>query len=178
MPIEQLDKREKFWIAYYNSTVPNGYNVMDSSSTAGENNGQAILTDEDIIFIRQCYKNKVYRSGAELWRAHYQHLSQDYITKIFYGGGWGHILMDVYTDELADYYKSMQKHDGYRRPGEDNPAAILTEKDVIAMRQMYVDHDRNYIFKQFPQYAQRTIVSILMGQNWKYLPVYKKRQKI
>lgn len=73
--------------------------------------------------------------------------------------------MDVYTDELAEYYKEQQKHFGYRRPGENNPAAIVKEKDVIMMRQMYVEHDRNYIFKQFPSYSQRTIVSILTGQN-------------
>lgn len=172
-----INQREEFWIGYYNCIAPNGYNIMNSVNTMGENNGNSLLTNEDIIFIRQCYKNKVYKTGKELWEKHYSTFSQDYIVKIFYGGGWNHILMDVYTDELAEYYKEQQKHFGYRKPGENNPAAIVKEKDVIMMRQMYVEHDRNYIFKQFPSYSQRTIVSILTGQNWKHLPIYKKREK-
>lgn len=39
---------------------------MNSVNTMGENNGNSLLTNEDIIFIRQCYKNKVYKTGKEL----------------------------------------------------------------------------------------------------------------
>ena len=59
--------------------------------------------------------------------------------------------------------------------GSDNPASVLTEDEVIIMRSLYTKYERNIIINIFPQYSERLIVSILSGQNWKVLPVYKKR---
>lgn len=51
------------------------------------------------------------------------------------------------------------------------------EKEVIEMRILYQNLNRKEIFKAFPNYSERVITSIISGQNWKHLPIYKKRQK-
>lgn len=92
--IEELDEREKYYISYYDSTTPKGYNLTS--------------------------------------------------------GGQG-------------------------QPGEENPAAVLNEQDVLNMRILYTKYERNIIFMLYPMYTERTITSILSGQNWTHLPIYKKR---
>lgn len=76
-------------------------------------------------------------------------------------------MPEIYTKELKEHYSLMYLTHavGYRKKGQDNPAAILEEKDVLKMRIMYEKYDRNHIFKQFPHYTQRAVVSIISGQN-------------
>lgn len=179
--IEELNEKESFWIEHFKSRIPNGYNVKDSTNALrGESNGQSILTDEDIIFIRICYRDRVYETSKDLWEKHYQEVTQDTIANIFFGRNWTHLMMDVYTEDLKKYYYEnyLKRAIGARgRVGEENPASILKEKEVIEMRRLYQNLDRKEIFKAFPNYSERVITSIISGQNWKHLPVYKKRQK-
>lgn len=51
---ESASKREIELIHYYNSLVPNGYNVMPGGEyhSNGINNGNAKLTNEDVIYIK------------------------------------------------------------------------------------------------------------------------------
>lgn len=177
--LSDLNDKEEYWTLYYNSIIPNGYNLgIVKSFGVGEENPSSILTNEDIKIIRECYKNKTFSSAAELARQLYPERSAEYISQIFYGKLWTHIYMEVYTPELREYYKDIFNHSGVRRPGEGNPAALLNEKDVIRMRVFYQTKSRDKIFLLFPQYKERTIKSILTGQNWKHLPIYKKQQKI
>ena len=177
--IDNLDEREEYWTLYYNSIAPNGYNIgVVKSNSIGENNSMSKLTNADIITIRQCYRDKVFDSAAELARQLYPDMSPEYISQIFYGKAWQHINIDVYTLELENYYKDKVNHSGARKPGEYNPASILKEEDVIKMRALYTVKKRNEIFPLFPNYQNRTIISILTGQNWKHLPIYKKQEKL
>lgn len=177
--VEDLNDREEFWTLYYNSVIPNGYNIgIVKSLSYGENNPGSILTNEDIKIIRTAYQNKTFPSAAELARQLYPEFSAAHISEIFYGKKWTHLYMEVYTEELEKYYKDIANTSGGRKPGELNPAAILSEEDVICMRAIYTSKQRSYVFEVFPEYKERTIISILMGQNWKHLPIYKKREKI
>lgn len=174
-----LNEREEYWTKQYNSTIPNGYNIgVVKSNAIGENNGMSKLTDDDIIIIRECYKNKTFNSAAELARQLFPNMNPDYLSEIFYGKKWTHLKMEVYTDELKTYYRDQLIHSGVRKPGELNPASILKEQDVIKMRALYTIKKRNEIIALFPEYKERTVISILTGQNWKHLPVYQKRNKI
>lgn len=177
---EELSNRESHWIQLLDCIAPKGYNLGSVKSFYGENNPYSKLTDNDIIFIRTCYKNRVYKTSAELWRGNYSELSQGTIESVFFGNSWKHLMMEVYTDELKEYYKlNYLQHaiGGRNRNGEDNPTSILKEKEVIEIRRLYQQKVRNDIFKEFSQYSKRVITSIISGQNWKHLPIFKKRDK-
>lgn len=52
---EELDDKEKFWIAFYDS-YNNGYNdTPGGKSCPGENHPRAFLTNEDVYDIREMY---------------------------------------------------------------------------------------------------------------------------
>ena len=53
--LDDLDEREKFWIAYYNTYKGFGYNCNEGGGNfRGSNNGRAKLTEEDVAYIREC----------------------------------------------------------------------------------------------------------------------------
>lgn len=64
-----------------------------------------------------------------------------------------------------------------RQLGEKNPSSVITEQDAIELRVLYTKLERKEIIPLFSQYNERTIVSIISGQNWKHVPIYHKRQK-
>jgi group I intron endonuclease len=177
---DQLNQKEIYWIEQTNSFVPQGYNLTlgGNNRAIGEFSAQSKLSNEDIFFIRTCYKNKVYNTSADLWREYYNYLSQTTIEGVFHGRNWTHLMMEVYTEELKEYYYNQYLKyavGGRNRSGEINPAAIVAEKDAIKMRIAYQTKERKDIFEEFNNYSERTITSIISGQNWKHLPVYKKR---
>lgn len=61
---DKLNERERYWISYYNS-YKNGYNgskggnIYDDINTIGENNPMALLTEKDVIYIRNQFNNHV-----------------------------------------------------------------------------------------------------------------------
>lgn len=60
---EDLNSREKYWIAYYDS-FHNGYNSTEGGDfeevdNSGEHNGRALLKLEDVQYIRECYNNYI-----------------------------------------------------------------------------------------------------------------------
>ena len=180
-PYTELMERETYWINYYDTYAPRGYNLNNGSGASrGELHWNAKLTENDIIFIRECYLRKVYPTSKELWEKHYPNITQDTIANVFFGKTWSYIMPEVYTTELKEYYYQnyLEKAIGGRnRHGEDNPMALTNEKDVLKMRIMYQFKERKEIFQLFPKYTSRNIVAIISGQNWKHLPYYKKREK-
>ena len=64
---EQLNDREDYWIEYYNTIVPNGYNIgFCHNISYGEYNSQSKLTNEDIILMRQIYNEHQYQSASQV----------------------------------------------------------------------------------------------------------------
>lgn len=55
--VENYNDREKYWIKYYNSVKPFGYNLTEGGEEPpvhyGENNNNTKLTDEDVINIKK-----------------------------------------------------------------------------------------------------------------------------
>lgn len=178
LPVDELDQAEQKWIKHYNSISPAGYNiVLKTGLNYGENNSQSKLTEKDVIFIREKYYNKEYDFSSEIWREFFPHLSQGTIENVFHWRTWNHILPEYNTSDLREYYKSKQVHTGYRQRGEDSPTSILTEEEVIRIRILY----ETLTFKELSvkmNCNERVIKSIIYGQNWKHLPIYKKREKI
>ena len=107
--IDKLDEREIFWIKYYNS-YNNGYNrTPGGKSLRGENHPRAILTEQDVWFIRECYKNHI--SRRDTFKA-IQHtgISERGFKKVWHGENWQNIHMDVYTTENKLWHKQNIGH--------------------------------------------------------------------
>lgn len=178
---EELDSKEEYWIRKLNTLIPNGHNISLIKGVRGEDNASSKLTNEDVVYMRELYNSKNYFHIDDIYIKHYQHkIAYIAFFQAFHGDSWKHIMPEVFTDENRAYYESTKKENYWQtgQCGENNVAALLTEKDVMVMRKMYVTNERKAIFEAFPQYTERTIVSILSGQNWRHLPIYHKRKGI
>lgn len=179
--VELLDERERYWILTLNTLTPNGYNIKLADSCRGEDNAMSILTQAQVEELRKIYANKTYKTTKEIYESlGFQSLIEyNSFREVFTGLRWGWVMPEVFTEENKEYYD--QCVDNNRRTnnqnGENNTAALLTNKEVLDIRLMYVDHERKEIFQKYPQYSERLLTSIISGQNWKHLPIYKKRQK-
>lgn len=64
------------------------------------------------------------------------------------------------------------------RKGETNGRAKITDEEVIKIRKMYVNNDLNTIYKLYSDRVSfSTMKKIVYGQQFKHLPIYKKREK-
>ena len=176
---EQLNDREDYWIKEFNSLIPNGYNMNYYKGSYGEYNASSKLTEEDIRVIRTIYNNREYKSMFKVWQELFEDkISYGNFTAIVRGKLWSHIMPEVFTQENYDYYTDKKRKSWMcDQQGEKNKMSILMEDEVLDMRSMYVYCQRKEIFEKYPHYSERTITAILSGQNWKHLPVYKKREK-
>lgn len=170
--LEELNEREIYWISYYDSYV-DGYNRTPGGTfyTCPTKDSVSLLSDEDIRLIRACYADMSYHSGAEVQRKFFPHLDRHLIAQVYNGQLRQDIMPEVYEDNYVHSYTKT------RQLGDKNPAAILNVEDVKHMRILYMDNTRQTIFALFPQYNERLITSIISGQNWGHLPIYRKKQK-
>lgn len=108
-PVEQLDERERYWIAYYDS-FHNGYNgTPGGKSLRGEDHPRAILTEEDVWFIRECYKNHIGRSYVyDMVKP--TGISERGFLKVWNNENWSTVHQDVYTVENKEWHKKNIGH--------------------------------------------------------------------
>lgn len=106
---EQLDEKERYWIAYYDS-YHNGYNRTPGGSVLrGEEHPKAILDEDQVWQIRELYKNHVTRSKV------YKMFQDTGITergflKIWNCETWTNVHTDVYTEENKAWHKAQTGH--------------------------------------------------------------------
>lgn len=171
-PLEQLNEREIYWIQYYDSYL-NGYNQTPGGSYyyCPSKDSLSLLTDEDIIKIRECYASQQYSSGAEVQRQFFPNLDRHLIAEVYNG----QVRLDIMPEVYEKQYIHLQEKT--RQLGEKNPQNIINEQDVIEIRILYTIWPRKKIIEHFSAYKERTIISIISGQNWKHLPIYHKRER-
>ena len=169
---EELNEKEIYWIKFYDS-YNSGYNKTPGGTYyfCPQKASLKLLNDEDIIFIRKCYSDPRYTSGAQIQREFFPNLDRHLIAKIYNGQLRTNIMPEVYN---KNYYHEIRSSNQF---GDNNPSSKICSKDVIKIRILYIDNIREKIFNFFPQYNKRLITSIISGQNWKHLPIYKKKQK-
>lgn len=129
--ISKLGEREQFWINYYDS-YNKGYNCNEGGGTfAGENNGRAILAEEEIVYIRECYDKHLRRK--EVYEQFQDRISFNSFASIWDGSTWKHIKPEVYTQENKDYYSR------HATDGSNSEFAVFTEEEVLNFRKRYVN---------------------------------------
>lgn len=170
--LEELDTREKYWIAYYNTFKGFGYNCGEGGGDSrGENNGRTRLKNEDVAYIRECYDLHMRR--REVYEQFKDKISFDGFARIWDGSSWTDIKMEVYTQENKEYYMY------HATDGSNSDNAKFTSEEVIQIRQRYVNESARQIYEDYKDRCKyNTLQQILWGRAYKNLPIYKKKEKV
>jgi len=167
---EELNNREKYYISHFDS-FNSGYNSSDGGETvgngSGENHHQAILAEVQILEIKELLREggKTQKSIAELYDT-----TQSNISQINLGRRWAGV---------GDYSYPIVCGKHKPKSGETNGASILTDKEVLSIRQRYEKETGRQIFETYKDRMSYTSFErALTGRTYKNLPIYKKKQKI
>lgn len=168
---ENLDLLEKKWIKIFNSNNPEiGYNETSggqkSFTLKGEKHSQAKLTQKEAEEIKILLKDTKL-TLSEISKK-YNNISNSTISMINQGKIW--------IDNSIEY---PIRKTYYGNPGEKNPNAIFTEKQVMEMRIKYSRGIKlKDIQEEYKKYGSiNTINAIIYGRSFKYLPVWKNKTK-
>lgn len=169
--IEQLNQRETYWINHFNS-IENGYNcsVGGDQQSIGNNNGRAILTENEVKIIRTAYNNHERRK--DVYKQFEDKITFSSFARVWDGTSWSHIMPEVLTEENKKYYSKEATN------GEKSSNAKLTDEEVIKIRERYVSENAKTIYKDYEsRCSYNTLQQILWGRTYKHLPIYKKKEK-
>lgn len=176
---EDLDKKEQQYIIQYDAkNKDKGYNKQDGgfNNSAGEGNGRAKLTYEDVKSIRTAYAN--HSPCKQVYELYKDKITFSSFQSVWQGRSWATIMPEVFTEENKNWYKKEQ----------NKTTASLTAKEVLEYRKFYIDHTRNEVYDKLVHdkgpnlVKQNTFFKILTGDVrnnsiYKEVPVYKKSIK-
>ena len=165
--IQELKEREQYWIAYYDS-YNRGYNLTPGGdgSSPGEDNVNSCLTTEDVIQIRIAYNN--HESKIKVFEKYKNKIGWHGFSAVWTGYNWSHIMPEVFTEENKQWHMTQSGHQ----------RAFFTDEEVMNIREKYVYTKLDDLIEEYKdKCSARCIRGIVSGENYKYLPVYKKMKK-
>lgn len=168
---ELLNERETYWIEFYNS-VETGYNLSygGDSQSQGENNGRALVSEEDVKSIRLAYLAKERR--RVVYEKYKNKIAFSTFSRIWDGTQWSHIMPEVYSEESKTYFSRQATN------GELSHSAKFSNAEVVALRERYVHETAKEIYEDVKnRCSYQTLQAILWGRSYKDLPIYRKKQK-
>lgn len=159
--LELLDSLEKFYIQYYNSIVPNGYNVLEGGKHAPQKKKtieekialtwhKAKLTEEEIKELRIAYANN--ESPSKIYEEKYKdRLTKSSFMNIWSGRRYGNIMPE------------------YLKKGRHTK---LTEETVRNIRLDYQNHLGTYeSLAQKYGISKATVADIIKYRTWKNVKI-------
>ena len=169
--LDELDEKEKYWIAYYNTYKGFGYNCNEGGGNSScENNGRTKLTNEEVSYIRECYDLHMRRH--EVYKSFKEKISFNAFASIWDGRTWKNIKPEVYTEENKRYYMYEATN------GEKSENSCLTDKEVIKCRIRYIKETAKEIYKDYQEkISYQAFQGMLWGKTYKNLPIYSKKKK-
>lgn len=111
--LELINNLEKFFIKQYNS-FENGYNATpggeDNPNRAqiGEKNGRVKLTEEDVIYIRECYNQHI--PFKRVYKEYQDKISKRGLQNVWWFNTWKHILPEYHTEENKYWHSHNAKN--------------------------------------------------------------------
>lgn len=167
--IEDLTKREQYWIDFYNSKVPYGYNIEDAiDPRRGEKCNFSRLSDSQAEEVKKLLSNTS--------------IPMSEIGKMY--GVSGSCIEDINkgrrrVDPNIDYpIRKKAKSLGHSSSYGASTQKILTTEEVITIRTRYVNETLDEIYEDYKsKISKASLKKICYGVTWKHLPVYKKREK-
>ena len=168
---ELLNALEKHFIKIYNS-YKNGYNateggddILGNSVHKGSKNGRALLTEEDVIYIRECYNSHIpFRIVYEEYK---EKISKRGLQKIWWFDTWKHIYPEYETEENK-YWHSHNAKANSSKVAANNKRAFSKE-EVLQMRKDFAEGKSiPDIWRQYaPDKAKSTIYNLVMKITYK-----------
>ena len=171
-PLE-LNSKESFYISKFKSNDSNfGYNKTEGgdSHSIGENNGRALLQEEDVINIRKLRSQ--FKTGNEVYELYKDKITLNGFLDIWQNRRWSHIIVEgAYSKEVEEFQNSLK--------GGRN-SALLTDEEVIEIRNRYVKETVKEIYEDYKNiYSSiKSFELVVHGRSYSHLPIYKKREKI
>jgi len=167
-----LAELEKFFIKYYDS-FHNGYNATEGGEDEfgnnrihkGESNGRALLTEEDVKYIRECYNAHI--PFREIYAEYQDKISKRGLQKVWWFDTWKHIYPEYHTEENKYWHSHNAKANSSEVAAQNK--RIFTEEQVKEMRKAYQDGmtPKEIWQKYSPSTAWSTVYNVITYQTYK-----------
>lgn len=103
--LENLYEKEKYWIFYYEAyTKKENYNLTPGGEgnpecdVKGEKNPRALLTEQDVLFCRECYIKNL--RPKEIWEKYFSNkITYNGFRNMYRGRTWKHIKPEVFKKQ-------------------------------------------------------------------------------
>lgn len=126
--VKELNNKEIYWIDFYDS-FNNGYNnTLGGKSLNGGNHPRSILKEQDVWFIRECYKNHIPR--REVFKSvQSTGITERGFLKVWNNETWPEIHQDVYTKKNKLWHKQNVGH-GQDQVGLSSLDRAIKQEDI------------------------------------------------
>lgn len=111
--LDKLKEREQYWIQYYNTyelrehynETPGGDVPGRNTAHIGEDHGKAILTEKQVKYCRQCYKEGKRSRGIFNELFPNEEITYAGFLRMWHGKTWKHVMPEVfeYNPHRAKY---------------------------------------------------------------------------
>lgn len=167
---ELLNSLEKFYINFYNS-YKNGYNStpggeqIENAIHKGSSNGRALLTEEDVIYIRNCYNNHV--QFKDVYEMYGEKISKRGLQNIWWFKTWKHILPEYETPENKEWHSHQAKANSSEIAS--NNKRSFSKEEIIKMRKEYKNglSPKEIWLKYAPNKSWSTVYNAITGKTYK-----------
>ena len=149
---------------YYDTMDPEkGYNEVPAlDAKRGENCNFSVLTNLEAFEIVDLLKNTSIPMNQI---AEQYNVSGSCIEDLNKGRRW-------HFDNVEDY--PIRKN--AKSVGHNKYQATL-DNEIVEIRKQYITHSLPELKKMYPDYSFSTLKQIVYGSKYKYLPIYRKREK-
>lgn len=160
--INELEKREKYWINFYNSTNRNiGYNIANGGiALYGANNPQSKYTDDQVLDIRK--RRFLGERKIEVYNKYYKDCNFSSFEKIWLGIGYPQI-----GEEYIILPNTKSRSELAKDKGVDSYKAKLTEEQILEIRRRYDSGEmQKEIHKDFSFVGKTTIQRVCVRDTY------------
>lgn len=167
---EYLNDLERYYVKYYNS-FHNGYNATEggdqkwNSCLKGELNGRALLTADEVEYIRECYNAHI--PFKQVYKEFEDKISKRGFQNIWWFKTW----KDIHPEYCTEENKYWHSHKAKANPKEvaSNNKRCFSNEEVLQMR---ADYDsglspKEIQLKYAPDKAWSTIYNVVTRQTYK-----------
>lgn len=144
---EQLNEREMYWIAFYD-TYNNGYNMTPGGDGVkgheGEKHPKHKLSEQQVYEIRERYNKHQY--VYIVYEDYKNYIGLSGFHKIWNGYTWLNVHMDVYTEQNKEFHKWVRNCHPGRATGTGKQ---ITEAEIKDIRTRILTESPDEVYKDY-----------------------------